>query len=167
MEIQINLINERAWSFHNTTGIDFDELQAQATLAYLEAISAFDNNKRVKLTTFAYEVITNNLISFCKMYKQSDLKIDYNDNIFGKAYTKIKVNINQSIRNFPKGVRDLIKIILARCDQDQFDFTNTREIISHIHYVLEFYHGWGQRRRKQAVKDLKKILKETPEGELF
>lgn len=167
MIIQTDLINERAWSFHYTTGIEFDELQSQATLAYLEACKLYDSNKGAKLTTFAYRAITNNLITFCKAYKETNIKVDYNDNIFGGVFTKVGVDIEEAIARFPKGVQDLIKIVLSHSDEEQFDFTNVRKIIGHVHYVLEFNYNWGQRRRKGAIRQLKEILKEIPEGELF
>lgn len=167
MEIQTDLINERAWSFHRTTGIEFEELQAQAALAYLEASAVFDDNKGAKLTTFAYRAVTNNLIDFCRDYKQTDIKIDYNDNLFGGSFMKVGLTIEETLKKFPKNVSDLIEIILKHSDEEQFDFTNVRKIIGHVHYVLEFYHNWGQRRRKRAVRQLKELLKETPEGELF
>lgn len=62
----INLIRRIAWSFNATTGIDFDELLGEATLAYYEA-KRTHNPKQSKLTTWAYNHIQNRLINFCKI----------------------------------------------------------------------------------------------------
>lgn len=68
----INLIRKAAWSFHATTGLEFNELLGEATIAYYEA-KATHNPKKSKLTTWAYRHIQNHLKNFSKrqiMYVQ-------------------------------------------------------------------------------------------------
>jgi RNA polymerase sigma factor (sigma-70 family) len=61
----INLIRYIAWSFHRTTGMNFDELFSEACLAYCEAINSFDP-KKGKLNNYATTIITNRLKDFIK-----------------------------------------------------------------------------------------------------
>ena len=59
------LINSRAWSFHYSTGISFEELQAEAVLAYVECLPHYDESKGTAFSTFLYHCITNHLSTFC------------------------------------------------------------------------------------------------------
>ena len=47
----LNLIRKIAWSFHKTTGLDWDELFQEATLSYLKALKTYDK-KRGAITTY-------------------------------------------------------------------------------------------------------------------
>ena len=67
----IRIPQKIAWSFHRTTGIEWEELYSEAVIAYLEAISIFDPAKG-KLTTLTYEQIRNRLCTFCR--KQNALE---------------------------------------------------------------------------------------------
>lgn len=60
-----------AWSFHYTTGIEWDELFCEAALAYYEARADFDPNNGAKLSTYAYGRVKNHLIDFCRKEQQS------------------------------------------------------------------------------------------------
>ena len=59
----LGLIRKIAWSFHYTTGIDFDDLFSEASLAYCEGLSKFDP-ERGKITTFMYTHIQNHLRNY-------------------------------------------------------------------------------------------------------
>jgi len=62
----INLIRKISWSFSQTTCIEWDELFAEASLAYCEAVLKFKNNKHTKISTWAWIYIRNKLIDFLK-----------------------------------------------------------------------------------------------------
>lgn len=66
----LNLIRKLAWSFQKTTGIDYEELFSEASLAYCEALNDFDDNRNVKFTTYAYSRIQRHLINFSKYYQR-------------------------------------------------------------------------------------------------
>ena len=62
----INLIRKIAWSFFNKTGFDYEELFAEASLAYCKALESYDEDKNTKLTTYAYQLMKNRLKNFIK-----------------------------------------------------------------------------------------------------
>lgn len=65
MKGYINLIRKAAWSFHQTTGIEWDELFSEASLAYCEAIQSYDPKKgNAKESSWIYTCIENKLKSF-------------------------------------------------------------------------------------------------------
>lgn len=53
-EIEFNLIRKISWSFHYTTGVDYNELYAEASLAYCEAMNDWSPERGTKFTTYAY-----------------------------------------------------------------------------------------------------------------
>jgi RNA polymerase sigma factor (sigma-70 family) len=74
----INLIRKIAWSFHHTTGIEFDELFSEACLAYCESLKKYDN-KRGKMTTYAYMYIQNHLKNYLKKNQRQIHVVSFED----------------------------------------------------------------------------------------
>ena len=58
------LLHKFAWSYKNTTGIEEDELFAEACVAYMTAIMSYDNTKDTKLSTWISYCVKNRLNSF-------------------------------------------------------------------------------------------------------
>lgn len=65
----IGLLRELAWSFHKSTGLDWDDLFQEAALAYLEAYKGYDKSKG-KVTTYMWHVITSRLIDYVRREKK-------------------------------------------------------------------------------------------------
>ena len=71
MEKHINLIKKLAWSFHRSTGIEFDDLFQEAYLAYDYALKTYDP-KKGKITTYMWWCIVAQLKRY--IYKQEEYK---------------------------------------------------------------------------------------------
>lgn len=69
-KVELNLIRKLAWSFHYTTGVEYEELFSEASLAYCEALAKFDEQRGVKFLTYAYTCMRNALSVFCHKQKQ-------------------------------------------------------------------------------------------------
>lgn len=65
----INLIRKVAWSFHETTGLDWDDLFQEAALAYLEAMKTYDSRKG-KVSTYAWNCIVSRLRNYLREEKK-------------------------------------------------------------------------------------------------
>ncbi len=65
----INLIRKIAWSFYKSTGIDYKELFAEASLWYCEAERTYDPNKGVALSYWAWRVMQKKLSDFAGVEK--------------------------------------------------------------------------------------------------
>ena len=65
MEMMINLAYKKAWSFHYTTGVEWEELFGEALVALAAAMPTHDPSKS-KLTTWATRHIDLALIAFCQ-----------------------------------------------------------------------------------------------------
>ena len=62
----INLIRKIAWSFHRTTGAEWDDLFQEAAMAYCEALKTY-NPKKGKVTTYVWWCITSHLKNHLKL----------------------------------------------------------------------------------------------------
>jgi len=63
-EEHLNLIRKIAWSFHRTTGLDFEELFHEACYHYCRGCNQFQEGQGEKLTTYVFPVIQSGLIDF-------------------------------------------------------------------------------------------------------
>jgi len=61
----INLIRKVAWSFHYTTGLDWDDLFQEAAYAYLEGIKSH-NPKKGTISTHMWVCMSNHLRNYIK-----------------------------------------------------------------------------------------------------
>lgn len=161
-----NLLYKLAHSFNQTTGIEFDELLSQCRYAYLIALRTFDSRRNVKLSTYVYNVVHNELIKFIRQEKKyTDKKVDLENHenfIAGPNFIEVDKNLNK----FPEDVRQLIQCIFSHANE--LDFSKSqRWNKAKVAKLMERELGWGQRKRKAAVRKLKQILADTPENELF
>lgn len=82
----VNLMRRIAWSYHKTTGYNFDELYSEATLAYCEALQKFDPAKGVKPTTFVFTCIQNHLREFLTREKKHMVLTPLDVRLHDKTY---------------------------------------------------------------------------------
>lgn len=61
----INLIRKIVWSFHYSTGLDWDDLFQEACLGYLETMERYDA-KRGGATTFMWHCISSKLKTYLR-----------------------------------------------------------------------------------------------------
>lgn len=61
----IDLIRKIAWSFHNTTGLDWDDLFQEAAYAYCVGMQTYDAEKS-KISTHMWHCITNHLRNYIR-----------------------------------------------------------------------------------------------------
>jgi len=65
MNKHVNLIRKIAWSFHRSTGLEWDDLFQEAAVAYYESLESYDES-RGKITTHAWNCISNRLKNYLK-----------------------------------------------------------------------------------------------------
>jgi RNA polymerase sigma factor (sigma-70 family) len=75
-EIQYNLVRKIAWSFHRTTGWDYDDLYQQGCVLYLEAMSRYDPSSGTKFTTFAWIHMRNQLSDYVYPGRNPDCSLE-------------------------------------------------------------------------------------------
>jgi RNA polymerase sigma factor (sigma-70 family) len=121
----INLIRKLAWSFYYTTGIDWNELFSEVSLAYCEALQNFNPKKNNKFITFAYVSIRNHMITYLsRRSKQIETipieDLEYADHIFtpfndlDEWTLEVIDTINQKPLRYLKTEPHRARLILAR-----------------------------------------------------
>jgi RNA polymerase sigma factor (sigma-70 family) len=63
-----DMLRKIAWSFHRTTGIEWEELYGEACLAYVKALKTYDA-EQAATSTWIYHVVKNHLIFFARKQK--------------------------------------------------------------------------------------------------
>lgn len=160
--VHLNLIRKIAWGFHSTTGIDYAELFSEASLAYCEAELAYNPEKKTKFTTFAFSVIKNRLVDFCKEENKYQCDQNINDLFFGGLYEiAFEENTTQS---FSKDLKDIIQIILSSPE----DFANLmpKHARGHLVRILK-QKGWACSRIWDNIREIKKNINEMEIGSII
>ena len=67
----INLIRKVAWSFHHTTGLDWEDLFQEAALAYCEGFETY-NKKKGSLATHMWHIMANHLKDYIHQVHSQD-----------------------------------------------------------------------------------------------
>lgn len=109
-----NLIYKIAWSFHNTTGIDIQELISEATLAYLKSFKKYNKNKG-KFSVFIWRCMESALVNFCKQenkYHQFITEL----NGYDKGYNPF-LPFEEIEELFPQEIKETIQLILDYSDE--------------------------------------------------
>lgn len=69
----LNLLRKIAWSFHKSTGLDWDDLFQEAYVAYEYAMNQYKPESKVPISSFIWTHVSNQL----KTYYQKELKYIY------------------------------------------------------------------------------------------
>jgi len=106
----LNLIRKIAWSFHKSTGIEFEDLFSESCLAYYEGLKYYKSEKG-KITTFMYFYIPNHLKNYIKknytkqpvLISIHDLKIEKESFVeyFYESCTNDAIQISKLILSAP------------------------------------------------------------------
>lgn len=143
----IDLVRKIAWSFYNTTGIDWDELFAEASLAYAEGLETFDPSKG-RLSTHMWHKISNHLKDYLKhlQFDKSHLEFitEYDLN---KQYSPI--SFFESLSNDAYEIAKLVLTTPAR-----FTVLDQTQVIDRIYHVMS-RRGWPIVRTKRGLHDLR------------
>jgi len=143
-----NMINKLAASFNATTGIEFKELQAEANLAYCEALLSFKEGKGAKLSTWVYICVKNALANFCS--KEQKHGRAYSINLFLDDYMDDPdCDMN---RNIPEA---FLVTDPEPWEIMQQQFRGIARKVVDVVLELDHYSGSGKDMRGQVVEDLR------------
>lgn len=156
----LNLIRKIAHSFHATTGVNYDDLFSEATIAYYNALRSFHKGTTASFSTYAWKAMKNALISFAK----KEMK-------FHKKYISLDHEKIQVIENFaqpeyrtyddwyeslPIDCKNMVKLIFD--NEEMIDnlpkMNRTGKVVS-----LLREQGWTYKRIWKAVREIKVELR--------
>lgn len=141
----INLIRKIAWSFHDTTGIEWDDLFQEAAIAYLEGLKTYDT-KQGAISTYMWKVIVSRLINFIKReetFKKGRIPLD--------ALTPISCQDSDFLFSLTKDAEEIADIVLTTAKRfGELPYNGVKERIYHLMRARE----WSIPRITQAIDDL-------------
>lgn len=145
----INLIRKIAWSFHTTTGIELEELCAEATLAYLESLKKYDPS-RGKITTYAWWYIHCHL----KNYLKSQAKHNHTPSI-DDVYADKPVTNTPFWESLSQEAQQIADLILSA--PRLFMCLDSEETAQRVANILT-RQGWSAKKINTGLYDLKAAL---------
>lgn len=108
------MLHKIAWNFHNTTGVDVDDLFSEANLAFLHAFRTWDP-KKGELGTRIWVMVTNRLKSYLRKQSSKVLPvIDMDDLVFEDPRHEVeaKESFDEILSSLSEEARDLVQIVL-------------------------------------------------------
>ena len=113
----IGLCRKLAWSFFATTGVDYEELQSEAILAYYNGLETYDEAKGVKVSTHVYNYIKNALCDFTKRTNR-DVLIDEIPDYIQPTHTTMPVfmqkeELQHILNGMSDTARELVEMVFT------------------------------------------------------
>jgi RNA polymerase sigma factor (sigma-70 family) len=143
------LLHKIAYSFHQTTGIELDDLFQEASLAYLEALKNY-NPSRGKITTYIWWCIHNHLKIYIDKNSRRPTLVSFED---------IKINPvvinNMLFERLSPEAQQIAKTILD-CPRP-FITRPPKEAIKRVESVM-LSKGWSIQRVQTGIDELKQIF---------
>lgn len=108
----INLIRSMAWSFNHTTGIEYEDLFSEASLAYYEGIGSYDENvSNLPLSAYLTIIMRNRLITYAAQEQKHRSKTISLDEI--KCASSYELRVQEDYKNlFTEKQSQIISMIL-------------------------------------------------------
>lgn len=152
-----NMVRAIAWSFHKTTGIDYEELFAEASLAYCEASNHFDTAKKgTKFSTYAYLCMKTALVDFCRKEKE------FRSTGVSIIHDAVELPVYEFFENYDPEVRSVLDIVMEASD-DFLNSTMPKMIRGYVRNELR-EKGWSWSRIWDAIRKTKTDLNQTEIG---
>ena len=146
----INLIRKIAWSFHKTTGEDWEELFQEASLAYLKAIRSYDP-KRGKISTYIWWCVVSHLKTYLrKEHTLTDHVCSIEDNP-----ADLSVFNSQLFEALTEDSQQIAKTVL-KCPK-KFVACPRPAAYKRLQRVM-LNKGWKAERVQQGIKDLEVVF---------
>jgi len=152
LETNIDLIRKIAWSFHNSTGEDWDDLFQEASLAYCEALENYNPDKG-KITTYMWHCISSHLVNY--------LRKDYHQVGHISCIEDLTMFDNpvESTSLFEALGEDAAEIVNMVLDYStMFDGLSPQLAQSNITRILFQRKDWMLSRIKSAMRELKLVF---------
>ena len=110
MDLIYNLAHKFASDY-----FDLDDLIGEASLAYCQAMEAFDQDRNIKFTTYAYTIISNHLQTYVTAWKRRSVKGNGNvnmDNDTDLISPDVQIEFMELLGSMPRKAKDICTMIL-------------------------------------------------------
>lgn len=146
----IKLAYKLAWSYHQTTGLDIDDLKQEASLAYLTALKSYDP-ERGCITTHLWNVIQSHLRNYLKKERKYTEPLDSIDVLRRKPAYQL---------NFFECLSSEAQEVLNIITSGPLPYVTSRpsDAIRRIQEVMT-QQGWESEKISRAIYDLELSIK--------
>ena len=151
----LGLIRKIAWSFHKSTGLDWDDLFQEAALAYLECLQRYDPT-RGKITTYMWQVITCRLLNYIKNEAKYSQPLSSMEDRIREVDTPVE--FSSLLDHLSLEAREITRIILK--EQERYIQNTPEEARKEIAKTLR-RQGWSWKRIWCGIQDLKLAFTEN------
>ena len=150
----IQLIRKIAWSFHKTTGLEWEELFAEASLYYCRALTTYDPTRGQKLTTYVWRSISCELINYIK--KNQKISDNYSsleiEKLWNRPWETTPFKTSSVFEALTKEAQEIVALILAL--PERFSEDTPKQAQKHIVNILK-ERGWKKDKIEAAMKNIK------------
>lgn len=158
----INLLRKIAWSFHKSTGLDWDDLFQESYLAYRYALEHYNPDKDIKITAFIWIHVSNQLKSYYQ--KEKDF-VNPLTKAYSREHCKVK-NIsawipddsllpsNSFFDSLTADTQEIVMFILTY--SKKFIRLNNKQACQKIKTIM-LKKGWEPERIEYSLNNLKSV----------
>ena len=146
IEDYLDLLRKIAWSFHTTTGVEYDELFGEACLCYCETIKKYDRSKGA-VTTFVYQSTINWFNVFLRNYQRFSYIEDMAYDPVPKVYY-----------DFMDDYTDNVNQVLLLADIHNMQYKKTPTVNQRVLKKELKEKGWNGQRIRFALQETKEQL---------
>lgn len=151
-EENINLLRKIAWSFHKSTGLEWDDLFSEACWLYCKALKSY-TPERGKLSSYAWMLVSSELKDYVKkiyLNKEplcfiEDLKGDYS------------ISYSYFFESLSRDAQQIAKLVLQT--PRKFVVLSSDEACKRVKGVMRA-RGWSEKRIQVGLSDLIKACSE-------
>ena len=153
----IDLIRKIAWSFHYTTGMEWEDLFQEAALACCEAMNKYSPNKG-RLSTYLWQCMTKRLQTYLQEQDHYKIHKDWRSNTTGICSIEdVKVSTTVEMELWWESLSDeayeIAKVVIAS-PKPYLELRNLNKSISRIKHVMK-NNGWDWRKIRRGIADLR------------
>lgn len=150
----LNMIRQIAWSFHYTTGIEYEELFSTGCLEWCEAILVYDDDRKTSLSTYAYTRVQKYLINYVK---SEHLRKTYSLEEVCETKFNFSPDYEFYQRETIKG--DTLKAFnLILSQSENFEDVSSKMARNILRRKLKGDKSWTWERVWNAIRNLKEII---------
>jgi hypothetical protein len=150
----VNLLRKIAWSFHKTTGIEWEELFAEALFKYVLLAKEYDleeNSDKRKVSTLIWTSISNGLKSYIEQYGRINGPLEHLGDAEEWKWDRYDaLPFWENLTEEAQGVADLVIK-----QSDHFAVIPPEQVEKHIIFVLSNM-GWKMEKILTGINDLKR-----------
>jgi len=154
MDDNINLVRKIVWSFHHSSGLEWDDLFQEAAIAYYEALKTYDNS-RGKITTHAWHCITNRLKNYLKEQEEYKSR-KYEGELCSLEDVILTRHPAQTASDFweslTEDTKEIANIVLTT--PKKFVCLPYDKVEERIFHLME-RRGWPTERTQRSLQDLR------------